>query len=282
MAAPVITPLPTAPDRATGGTQFDIDATAWAAALPTWTTQVGSVGDFCEVKAGEALAAALGGSLPPLTGHSLQYIRVNAGETAAEFMTLPAASEIVPGIIEKATLAEALAGAADKYPDAANVLAMIAPQIALRGAPDGMFHYQTFGVGAVAAWPSALANLTFNATSINNLGIVLSANQFTNLAAGTYFAEWEATCDRTGKSSKAMASTSLYDVTGAAALGASASAYCGPYSAIMLKGSAYFTIGVTSTVTLRGYSDYTNCDQGSGVSDGQTHNNTTIKFWKVA
>jgi len=88
MAAPTITPLPSAPDRADGATAFDANATAWAAALDGWTTEVQAVGDFCDVKAGEALAAALGGTLPPLTGHALKMIRVNGAETAAEFVDL--------------------------------------------------------------------------------------------------------------------------------------------------------------------------------------------------
>jgi len=58
MTAPVIVDLPSAPDRANGSTQFDIDATAWAAALAVWTTETNAVSAFCEAMAAIAESAS--------------------------------------------------------------------------------------------------------------------------------------------------------------------------------------------------------------------------------
>jgi len=54
----------------------------------TLATYMDDVGDFTDEKAAEALAAAIGGDLPPLTGKALNLLRVNSGESAAELATI--------------------------------------------------------------------------------------------------------------------------------------------------------------------------------------------------
>jgi len=51
----------------------------------TFPDYTDAVADFVDAQADAALAAALGGDLPPLTGNALEFLRVNAGETAGEF-----------------------------------------------------------------------------------------------------------------------------------------------------------------------------------------------------
>ena len=54
----------------------------------TLATYMSDAVDFTDEKATEALAAAIGGDLPPLTGKALNLLRVNSGESAAELATL--------------------------------------------------------------------------------------------------------------------------------------------------------------------------------------------------
>lgn len=122
MAAPVIAPMPTAPDRGDGGTQFDIDATAFAAAFALLVTEINTSASFIDTKAGEALAAALGGDLPSMAGKALQFLRVNAGETAAEFEDVATISEVksfAPKIAEMSQIR--LAASKNILVDGANV-----------------------------------------------------------------------------------------------------------------------------------------------------------------
>jgi type II secretory pathway pseudopilin PulG len=50
-----------------------------------FATYLDDIGNYTQEQSAAALAAALGGNLPPLTGKALQFLRVNAGATAAEF-----------------------------------------------------------------------------------------------------------------------------------------------------------------------------------------------------
>lgn len=83
---------PTPPDRAlrSNPSTFSANAEAWITyQWGTFPDYVDAVADFTDEQADAALAAALGGDLPPLTGKALQFLRVNAGETAAEFADVP-------------------------------------------------------------------------------------------------------------------------------------------------------------------------------------------------
>lgn len=83
---------PTPPDRAlrSNPSTFSANAEAWITyQWSDFPDYVDSVADFTDEQADNALAAALGGDLPPLTGKALQFLRVNAGETAAEFADVP-------------------------------------------------------------------------------------------------------------------------------------------------------------------------------------------------
>jgi len=131
MAAPTYTPLPTAPARTMTPTVFAAAADAFVAALAVLQTEGDALGAYTEEQAAIALAAALGGDLPPLTGHALKLLRVNAGETAAEFVAAPStATETVEGLVEKATTAEAEAGTTgDKFMDDVLTKAAIDKQV---------------------------------------------------------------------------------------------------------------------------------------------------------
>lgn len=78
---------------------------------------------FVDERADAALAAALGGDLPAITGQSLKLLRVNAGETAAEFAS---AADVTAAI--KASTANAEAGTGDGLMDAALTKAAIDAQ----------------------------------------------------------------------------------------------------------------------------------------------------------
>ena len=83
---------PTPPDRAlrSNPSTFSANAEAWITyQWSEFPDYVDAVADFTDEQAENALAAALGGDLPPLTGKALQFLRVNAGETAAEFADVP-------------------------------------------------------------------------------------------------------------------------------------------------------------------------------------------------
>ena len=89
---------PTPPDRAlrSNPSTFSANAEAWITyQWGTFPDYVDAVADFTDEQADAALAAALGGDLPPLTGKALQFLRVNAGETAAEFADALVPSDLV-------------------------------------------------------------------------------------------------------------------------------------------------------------------------------------------
>lgn len=76
--------VPPAPLRSEPSTYSD----RMEASLVFWQTDAdyrSDSNDFVDTRADEALAAALGGDLPALTGKAGQLLRVNAGEDAAEF-----------------------------------------------------------------------------------------------------------------------------------------------------------------------------------------------------
>jgi len=80
---------PTPPDRAlrSNPSTFSANAEAWITyQWGTFPDYIDSTADFVDEQANAALAAALGGDLPVITGQALKLLRVNAGETAAEFV----------------------------------------------------------------------------------------------------------------------------------------------------------------------------------------------------
>lgn len=79
--------VPPAPSRANPGSDFSAKADTFAAFQTTLATYMDDTAEFVDERADEALAAALGGTLPSLTGRALNVLRVNAGGTAAEFRT---------------------------------------------------------------------------------------------------------------------------------------------------------------------------------------------------
>ena len=84
MAKPTKPTVPTAPLRSNPST-FAANAETHLAFWPIFATYLDDVGTFTDDRANAALAAALGGSLPSITGKGGQFLRVNAAETAAEF-----------------------------------------------------------------------------------------------------------------------------------------------------------------------------------------------------
>jgi hypothetical protein len=84
MAKPTKPTVPDAPLRTQPST-FSARAETFLGFWPEFATYMDETADFTDEQATAALAAALGGDLPALTGKALQYLRVNAGETAAEF-----------------------------------------------------------------------------------------------------------------------------------------------------------------------------------------------------
>ena len=80
---------PTPPDRAlrSNPSTFSANAEAWITyQWGTFPDYIDNTADFVDEQANAALAAALGGDLPVITGQALKLLRVNAGETAAEFV----------------------------------------------------------------------------------------------------------------------------------------------------------------------------------------------------
>jgi len=74
-------PLATDSDAA-----FDAKAFPALASLNPFGVSLEAIGAATATNADAALAAALGGDLPAITGQALKLLRVNAGETAAEFI----------------------------------------------------------------------------------------------------------------------------------------------------------------------------------------------------
>lgn len=107
MSTPVPPLVPTAPMPLATDSDAAFDAKAFPAlaSLNPFGVSLEAIAAATVTNADAALAAALGGSLPPITGQALKLLRVNAGETAAEFVTVAGAVSDV-----KASTAEAQAG----------------------------------------------------------------------------------------------------------------------------------------------------------------------------
>jgi len=130
MAAPIYTPLPTAPARTMSPTVFAAAADAFVAALAVLQTEGDTLGIFTETQAEAALAAAIAGNLSELDLSALAgwVIGVNEAGDALEGVELvppSLATETAAGIVEKATSAEGTTPAADKFPDTVVVEEMI-------------------------------------------------------------------------------------------------------------------------------------------------------------
>ena len=91
MSTPVPPLVPTAsmPLATDSDAQFDAKAFPALASLNPFGVSLEAIAASAVSNADAALAAAIGGDLPPLTGEALKYLRVNAGETAAEFSAIP-------------------------------------------------------------------------------------------------------------------------------------------------------------------------------------------------
>lgn len=81
---------PTVPDPAVRSQPDTFNANVEANVLfwSTLTTYMDETSDFVDQMASDALAAATGGDLPALTGKAHEVLRVNSGETAAEFASI--------------------------------------------------------------------------------------------------------------------------------------------------------------------------------------------------
>ena len=91
MAKPTKPTVPAAPLRSNPST-FSAQAETFLAFISPFATYMDESSDFVDGRADAALAAAIGGDLPALTGNAGKVLRVNAGETAGEFFTLGTAS----------------------------------------------------------------------------------------------------------------------------------------------------------------------------------------------
>lgn len=85
MTKPTKPTVPPAPSRLNPGVDFSNKADAFAAFQTTFADYMDATAEFVDDRADEALAAALGGSLPSITGRAGQFIRVNSAGTAVEF-----------------------------------------------------------------------------------------------------------------------------------------------------------------------------------------------------
>lgn len=96
--------------------QFDAKAFPWAASLDPFGQSVSAIAIAARDNAEEALAAALGGDLPPLTGFGGEFLRVKADETGAEFAEIPeqstatweAGTSTIEGIVSPAKVKAAI------------------------------------------------------------------------------------------------------------------------------------------------------------------------------
>lgn len=79
--------VPPAPSRSNPGATFSQLADAFAAFQTTLATYLDDVATFTDERADDAVAAALLGTLPPLTGQATRYARVSADGTVIEFRT---------------------------------------------------------------------------------------------------------------------------------------------------------------------------------------------------
>jgi hypothetical protein len=87
MTKPTKPTVPPAPSRSNPGPVFSQTADTFAAFQAPFADYLDAVAEFTDARADAALAAAIGSTLPPLTGRALNMTRVNAGGTALEFRT---------------------------------------------------------------------------------------------------------------------------------------------------------------------------------------------------
>lgn len=87
MTKPTKPTVPPAPSRTDPGAEFATKADTFAAFQAPFANYLDATATYVDGRAAAALAAALLGTLPPLTGRALNMTRVNAGATALEFRT---------------------------------------------------------------------------------------------------------------------------------------------------------------------------------------------------
>jgi hypothetical protein len=78
--------VPPAPSRSNPGVDFSNKADVFAAFQAPFADYMDEVADFVDEMADDALAAALGGDLPPLTGQGGKVLAVKGDESGAEFI----------------------------------------------------------------------------------------------------------------------------------------------------------------------------------------------------
>jgi hypothetical protein len=88
MTKPTKPTVPPAPSRANPGPTFSQLADTFAAFQTVFADYMDASADFVDDRADAALAAALLGTLPPLTGQAGRFPRVNPSGTALEFLPL--------------------------------------------------------------------------------------------------------------------------------------------------------------------------------------------------
>ena len=96
MAKPPKPTVPAPPLRSAPST-FSALAEAFLNFFPTFATYLDDVGTFTDARATEALATALGGTLPSPTGHAGKPLRVNAAATGVEFGAVYATTATAAG-----------------------------------------------------------------------------------------------------------------------------------------------------------------------------------------
>jgi hypothetical protein len=87
MTKPTKPTVPPAPSRANPGPVFSQAADTFAAFQAPFADYLDALAEFVDERADEALAAALAGDLPPLTGQGGSFPRAKPDDTALEFRT---------------------------------------------------------------------------------------------------------------------------------------------------------------------------------------------------
>ena len=149
MAKPTKPTVPAAPLRSNPST-FSAQAETFLAFISPFATYMDESSDFVDGRADAALAAALGGDLPALTGNAGKVLRVNAGETAGEFFTLGTAS----------LMADSADADLAVDPDAAARRDIVAAHVAAHVA------------AAIAALPEVVINTTTVTTAVANVEVL--------------------------------------------------------------------------------------------------------------
>jgi hypothetical protein len=81
--------VPPAPSRSNPGVDFSNKADVFAAFQAPFADYMDDIADFVDEMADDALAAATGGDLPPLTGQAGKVLAVKGDESGAEFVDFP-------------------------------------------------------------------------------------------------------------------------------------------------------------------------------------------------